>query len=225
MYKKWQGFYSISQVSRLASIPHGTLAQWKLQKVIYPSIRIIDSNGHTVEGYSYADLAIIKLLRALRIRQINLRSAAKALRHLYDRFGAPSGEGWSQAHVYVIDKEVFAQKPDDWDTTLATKHGQRAEMRVLGELFEEEAALLIPKHYSDYVEINPDVMEGQPIIKDTRVPTFILATLFNEGMSVTKIADYYKPIPVGAIERAIEYEKKLDEAAESTVTRARASVN
>ena len=79
--------------------------------------------------------------------------------------------GAERDHVYVVDKEVFAQKPDNWDTTSATKGGQKGEMRVLGELSEEDGALLVPKEFSDYVEINPNVMDGEPVVKDTRVPT------------------------------------------------------
>ena len=210
---EWQGFYSTSQVSRLARIPIHTLYLWKRRKLVYPSVRITDDKGKVDEGYSYADLAIIKLLRALRKKQLNLKSAVIALRHLYDRFGTPTSTNidWISAHVYVIGKEVFAQKPDIWDTTLATKHGQRAEMKVLGELIEEEAALLVPKSFSNYIEINPNVMEGQPVIRDTRVPTFMLAMLFEEGTSVDKLAKIYQPISSIAIKKAIAFERILDQ--------------
>ena len=111
---QWQGFYSTRQVSRLARVPLRTLYDWKARGVIAPSVRVVDAKGGVEEGYSYADLAIIKLLRALRVKQLNLRSIVIALRHLYDRFGAPSKPDWSNAHVYIIGKNVFAQKPDNW---------------------------------------------------------------------------------------------------------------
>lgn len=211
MSTKWQGFYSAAQVSRLAAVPRRTLNDWKGRGVIRPSVRIIDAKGRAEEGYSYADLAIIKLLRALRVKQLNLRSIVIALRHLYDRFGPLDAQGWQNAHVYVVGKEVFAQKPDDWDTTLATKHGQRAEMRVLGELFEEEAGLVVPRAFSEYVEINLDVMDGQPVIRDTRVPTFMLAAMFEQGTPIDELTVLYSPTPAVAIERAIAFEKSLDE--------------
>ncbi len=222
---KWQGFYSTEQVSRLAGIPKRTLYLWKRKGVITPSVRIIDSDGNVDEGYSYSDLAIIKLLRALKIRKLNLRSAVVVFRHLYDRFGVPNGEGWADAHVYIINKEVFAQKPDGWDTTSATKRGQKAEMRVLGQLSEEEGALLVPKRFSDYVEINPDIMDGEPVLKDTRVPTSMLTTLKEEGMSIEELATLYYPISALAIENAIAFEKQIDETYSKITARTRASVN
>ena len=216
MSAEWQGFYSTRQVSHLARVPLRTLYDWKARGVIAPSVRVIDANGGTEEGYSYADLAIIKLLRALRVKQLNLRSIVVALRHLYDRFGAPDAPSWVNAHVYILGKNVFAQKPDDWDTTLATKYGQKAEMRVLGELFEEEAALLVPKAFSEYVEINLDVMEGQPVIRNTRIPTFIIAMMSEQGTQIDELTELYAPVPVRAIEGALAFEKNLNKALTAT---------
>jgi uncharacterized protein (DUF433 family) len=159
------------------------------------------------------------------MQKLNLRSAVIAFRHLYERFGPPTGEHWSDAHVYVINKDVFAQKPDNWATTSATKGGQQSEMRVLGELAEEEGALLVPKQFSEYIEINPNVMDGEPVIKDTRVPTSILAMMFTEGMPVLELAELYSPISTIAIEKAIEFEKNIEETFYKNAPKIRTSVN
>lgn len=222
---KWQGFYSTDQVSRLAGIPKWTLYRWKKMGVISPSVRVVDAAGNVDEGYSYADLAIIKVLHALKLRKLNLRSVVTAFRHLYNRFGVPSEGGWSEAHVYIVGKDVFAQKPDNWETTLATRGGQKGEMRVLGELVEEEGALLVPREFSEYVEINPDVMDGEPVIRDTRVPTSLLATLADEGMSVPELADIYAPITATAITRGIAFERNIEEKYERLAAKARTSAN
>ncbi|GEM_PF-6795859 len=221
MYK-WEGFYSASHVSRLTGVPLSTLYIWKKQGIIRPSVRIINAEGKVEDGYTYADLAMIKLLRALRLKQLNLKSIVRTLRHLFERFGLPNSDGWSNVHVYVIGKHVYAQKPDNWDTTVATKYGQKGEMRVLGEVFEEEGAYLVPKSFGSYVEINPYIMGGEPIVKDTRVPTAMLSMLFKEGILIDKLVDLYYPIPASSIEKAIAFEKSLDEA---SVTKIRASVN
>lgn len=219
MPAEWQGFYSTRQVSRLARVPLRTLYDWKARGVITPSVRVIGADGVIEEGYSYADLAIIKLLRALRVKQLNLRSIVVALRHLYDRFGTPDAPNWVKAHVYILGKNVFAQKPDDWDTTLATKYGQKAEMRVLGELFEEEAALLVPKAFSEYVEINLDVMEGQPVIRNTRIPTYMIAMMSEQGTQIDELAELYAPVPIKAIEGALAFEKNLNKALVATIAK------
>ncbi len=225
MSAKWQGFYSTRQVSRLAKVPLRTLYDWKARGVIAPSVQVIDAKGGADEGYSYADLAIIKLLRALRVKQLNLRSIVVALRHLYDRFGSPDSPGWQNAHLFILGKNVFAQKPDDWDTTLATRYGQKAEMRVLGELFEEDAALLVPKTFSEYVEINLDVMEGQPVIRNTRVPTFMIAIMSEQGTQIDELTELYSPISIEAIKGALAFEKNLNETITKTTAQAGTATN
>lgn len=210
---EWQGFYSTAQVSRLAGVPRTTLYDWKSKGIIAPSVQILEAGLVVDEGYSYADLAIIKLMRAIRNKQLNLRSVAISLRHLYERLGARTSEGWEDAHVYIIGKDVYAQKPDEWDTTLATRGGQRLETRIAGELFEEDASILIPRAYSAYVEIDPNVMSGQPVIRTTRVPTSTIAMMYDEGTSLSELAELYAPIPRKTIQKAIEYEQALTEAA------------
>lgn len=217
---KWQGFYSTDQVSRLAGIPVRILYRWRKQNVVPPSVRVIDFSGKVEEGYSYRDLAVIKVLWALKLRKLNLRSAVIAFQHLYDRFGPPTSKGWQDAHVYIDGKNVFAQKPDNWDTTLATKGGQKGEMRVLGELTEEEGALLVPRRFSEYVEINPEVMDGEPVVRDTRVPTFMLATLAAERLSPEEIARIYD-ISKEAVVHGIAFEKDIEEIYSSVKAKVR----
>ena len=145
---KWQGFYSTSQVSRLARVPLSTLYSWKERAIIVPSVEVINEHGDVVdEGYSYADLTIIKIMRALRVDRLNLTSVGTALRHMYERLGPPS-RGWSDANVYIVDKKIFAEQSDEWETTSASGFGQKVETRLFGDLFpllreqEEEGSIL-----------------------------------------------------------------------------------
>lgn len=60
--------------------------------------------------------------------------------------------------------------------------------------------------YVEYVEINPEVMGGQPVIRDTRVPTSILATLREQGKSIAELVRLYQPVSRKLIVKALEYE-------------------
>ena len=107
-------------------------------------------------------------------------------------------------------------KQDEWETTVATQFGQKIETRLLGDLTdilqkpEEEGSLLIPKDYRAYVEIDPTIMGGQPVVHGTRVPTSILGMLKKQGRTVPELARLYFPIPRITIAKAIEYEAFLD---------------
>ena len=213
---KWHGFYSTPQVARLARVPVGTLYNWKKRAIIAPSVELVDEDGRVVEeGYSYADLTIIRIMRALREDRLDLTSVGVALRHMYERLGPPS-EGWSDANVYIVGNKIFAEQSDDWQTTSATGFGQRVETRVFGEMFpslreqEEEGSILVPRDYAAYVEIDPGIMGGQPVVRNTRVPTSLFPTLIAKGKSIDDLSRLYYPISQETIEKTIAFERFLD---------------
>ena len=212
----WHGFYSTSQVSRLARVPRSTLYDWKARNILRPSVQVMAGGGRVDEGYSYADLTIVRLMRALRDDRLDLRSVGVALRHLFDRLGPPD-KGWHDAHVYIVGSKVYAELPDEWETTAATQFGQKVETRLFGQLFpilreqEERGSILVPPEFSQFVEINPEIMGGQPVIRDTRVPTAVLATLVDKGHTLSELASLYAPIKHQAIKAAIDYERSLAE--------------
>ena len=215
---EWQGFYSTSQVSRLARIPRSTLYEWKEREIVSPDVTVLNEHGDIVDlGYSYADLTMIKIMRALREDRLDLRSVYAALRHLFERLGLPS-QGWADAQVYIVGNKVYAEKQDEWDVTAATQFGQKAERRLFGDMFEElrgleePGAILVPKQFRPFVQINPAIMGGEPVVKGTRVPTSILATLRARGKSLAELVQLYRPITKEFIRKALEYENFLDSA-------------
>jgi uncharacterized protein (DUF433 family) len=216
---EWGGFYTASQVARLAGISVGALREWRNRGVIGPSFEMQDYRGLVIaRGYSYADLTIVRLLRALRNGRLDLRSAVIALRHLYDRLGPPN-KGWATANVYFVGGHVIIDKPDEWNLTDATSFGQKLEPRMFGDLFEElrdleeRESILIPARFRRFVEIDPEVLGGQPAIRDMRIPTKAIATLTKQGRSPAEIATLYEPVSEAAIQVALEYEQFLDRQA------------
>jgi len=214
---EWQGFYTTSQVARLTRIPTSTLYDWRRRGIIAPSIHVMSAGEVSDEGYSYADLTIVRLLRELREDHIDLTSAGIALQHLSQRLG-PVDSGWADAHVYFVGNRIYAERPDEWGITDATGFGQRLEERLFGDYFEElrrleeGASIIIPEIFRPSVEINPDVMGGEPVVRNTRVPTAVLMELIREGTKVKEIVSWYRPIPKKDIEAAIAYERYLDAA-------------
>ena len=162
----WPGFYTARDVARLAQIPSRTLYEWQQRKIIKPSLELEGDDGKTIQGYTYADLVMIRILRALREDQIDFKSAAIAIDHLFARLGPPN-RGWADAHVYFRGSRIYAWKPDPWDVTEATAMGQKVETRVFGDLFpklrriEEGISIVVPEQYWGQVDINPRVKDGR----------------------------------------------------------------
>lgn len=212
---EWQGFYSSSQVSRLAGVPIATLYEWRKRGIIRPSLQLLQGGLVADEGYSYADVTLIRVLRSLRERRLTFDSAGKALRHMYERLGPPS-RGWANERVYVVGNRIYVDRPDEWGATDATELGQKVETVLFGDLFEElreldeGASILVPPQFRKYVQINPEVMGGEPVVRDTRLPTSVLRTMLRKYKSVGRLASLYRPIAKEAIEKALEYESYLD---------------
>ena len=211
----WQGFYSTAQVSRLARVPLSTLYEWKRREIVSPDVEILNEHGEAIDhGYSYADLTIIKIMKAVSEKRLDLKSAHGTLRHLFQRLGPP--DRWEDAYVYIVGNRVFAEQPDEWDVTAATQLGQRVERRLFGDMFEElrgleePGAILIPPDFRPFIQIDPAIMGGEPVVRDTRVPTSILAALKRKGKSLAELARLYRPIAEGVIDKAIDYERFLD---------------
>lgn len=215
----WQGFYTAAQVARLTKIPETTLSGWKAMGVIRPSLELHDEHGDVyAEGYSYADMTLIRMLRALRDGRLDLNAARLALFHLYERLGPPD-KGWADANVYIVGHHIYADRPDDWGTTDATYMGQVVETRVFGDLFDElkaaeqDVSLIIPRTFWGAVEINPNVRGGEPVVKGTRLPTASIAALVRTGTTIPALRRLYPSIPGDRLRKAVEYEQYLDTAA------------
>jgi uncharacterized protein (DUF433 family) len=175
---------------------------------------MMDGRKVTAEGYSYADLTLIRIFKALRDKQLDFDSVGNVLRHLYDRLGPPS-KGWANEHVYVIAGHIYVDRPDPWEVTADA--GQKVAEVMFGDLFdelrdlEEGTSLIVPTRFRNDIQIDPRVMGGEPVIRDTRLPTATVATMLGRYKSIDKLATLYKPIPRERLVQAIEYERYLDE--------------
>ena len=212
---EWQGFYSTAQVSRLARVPVSTLYAWKTKGILVPSV-VLQSHGLESDyGYSYANLTVIRLMRAIRDGKLQLRSVSIALHHLFERFGPPS-KGWADAQVFIVGRHVFAEKrePDSWGTTTAEQYGQKVETRLFGDLFdelremEEGGSILVPQDFASAVEIDPNIMNGEPVVKNTRIVTSVLFVKYVKGKTIGELARLFK-LTQDVVKKVIEYEQFL----------------
>lgn len=220
---EWLGFYSAAEVSRLARVPLRTIYYWGRHGIIVPSLQTEDGEW----GYSYADLTIIRLLRAIREKHLNFRSASLALRHLYERLGPPNA-GWADARIVIQGRHVYAYVEDEWEVTEATQHGQRVQAMLLPEVLNEIAdeiadltdsdSVVVPRQFRTFITINPAVRGGAPVVKGTRIPTAVLAALHRAGATAAQIARMYadvKSVTRKVVDAVLAYEKYLDAEAAS----------
>ena len=207
------GFYTSSEAARLARVPRHRLYAWHHQGIIAPTLEVVDFEGKEATGYSFEGIVYLRVVRMLR-DYVSLEKAVKAARHLRERFGVP-GPAWADARIRLEAGDVFAIRRDEWEATVATRSGQKVDVVILfGEEFEQfldrADALLVPRQYQPFVEIDPGARSGQPIVRETTIPTSLLYRLRLRGYSYARLRDEYPGLTLDRIKGAIAYERFLD---------------
>lgn len=208
------GFYTAAEASRIAQIPLWTVNSWKREGIIIPSAKWVDESNKEHMGHTFETVVFMHLLRTLREKGISLRHAVDAVKKVRDRFGSP-GKRWVEAKIFVDAKDVLVyDRQDTYETTDATKGNQRVAEFIFGDEFsslrDRADALLIPSQFLRYVEIDPAIQNGLPIVLETTILTRAIHSLRRQGYEYVDIQEMYPFIPNDRIIGAEEYERFLD---------------
>lgn len=63
----------------------------------------------------------------------------------------------------------------------------------------------------DRIESNPDVLSGQPVIKGTRVPVYVLVEAIAEGDSVEDLRAAYPFLEAADIRHALRFAARMSQ--------------
>ena len=221
-----EGFYDSVEACRLTRVPPSTLQYWVRVGIVTPSRRVVDAQSRVVrEGYSLEDLGYIRLLHHLRQqrdgRRVPTEDAVRFLRAMLDKLGPP-GPAWAEARVFVEGNRVYLWEADEWETVeaRAVGHGEAALQRVVdtwfGDAFlnlrDSADSILIPPDLMSHIEINPQVMDGAPVIRGTRIPTQTIRRMV-KALPKSEVLASYPFLSPTQVDAALEHEQYLDRAA------------
>jgi DNA-binding transcriptional MerR regulator len=211
-----QGFYTPLEASRIAQVPLWTVNSWKRSGIVIPSVEWLDEYDKVHIGHTFETVVFLRLIRLLRDKGFSLREAVKAIKTLRDRLGVPS-KRWGDAKIFTDKRDIYVQdNRDGWEVTVATRSHQKIADFLFGKEFEllkdRADALLIPKQFLNYVEIDTSIKNGLPIVLDTSVPTNLIHKLKLQGYRYLDISDMYPFIALNKMRGAEGYEKFLDKA-------------
>ncbi len=211
-----KGFYRTKEAARIARIPVPTLRNWRQIGVILPSLEYTDDDGATEKGYDFEALLFARLLRVLRENRVSFRRSVATLRHCTARFGPPS-PAWAEVKIFAFEGvEVFTYSDNDgWGSTAPTKGGQKAAEKLFGDAFYElkdnADALLIPSDFIECVQIDPEIRDGMPVVRGSRIRTSTLQHLVDANWTPRLVVDLaYPHLTEQQVECAVEYERFLD---------------
>jgi uncharacterized protein (DUF433 family) len=202
-----RGFYSPAVAARVARIRPQNFQAWAKANLLHPARVQI---GKRVESsYSYFDLLLIRLIVRLREKGIQARKIKRALDTISDMSGGDP-HAWLKATIYIDSGLIVALLPGkaDWNPIAASQGSQKMALIFFPELIEELKRELVPERF-DHVEIDPRILGGAPIIRNTRIPTQAIVMAAESGQDPRTA---YPTLTDQQVREAQAYEQFLEAA-------------
>ena len=214
-----QGFYVPGDAARLARLARSTIGYWAREGIIVPTLSWTNEDGDEREGYSFDDVLYMRLVGLLREKH-PMRDVVRALEYLTDTLGPP-GPRWSKAVVFSDATNVWTVLQEDkWGPlssrvlAAATRGGQQAWPELFGTDFrrlqERADALLVPETFARYVEVDPAIRNGAPVVRTTTITTALIHSLMMQRTPIQTIAGYYPVLNQRQVRQADRFEQFLD---------------
>jgi uncharacterized protein (DUF433 family) len=175
-----RGVYSPKVAARIARIRYQHFQAWAKANLLHPTFQI--KWGKKTENiYSYYDLLLIRLVKRLKDKGFRTKVIKRAL----DTISTLSGGdpyAWTRATICIDANMIVAFLPEkpEWNPIAASKGPQKMEVVFFPELLEELRRELVPDQFR-FVEVDPRVLGGAPVVKGTRIPTALVYSMQQEG--------------------------------------------
>jgi uncharacterized protein (DUF433 family)/DNA-binding transcriptional MerR regulator len=206
------GVYTSQKIARLSAVPVRSLGYWKSTGLVVPRVER-GAPGHP-SLYTYIDLCELRVIAQLRGGGLSLPKIRRALRYLKTQL--PTGESWYRTYQLRTDgQEVFTiVKSTDKLADIVALPGaeQKVVVAFVGDIvrqFESDPALAYLREFVAYVDINPNVLAGAPVVKHTRLGTSLVASLVSTGWTERMIRDAYPTLTANSIDKAWRFEKAI----------------
>lgn len=204
------GFYTTSEAARLSRVPSSVVRQWRT--IVKPGLALSVAGERETVGYTFDALVFLRLIRQLRENSISLSKSVHAVHLFVDMFGEP-GPNWANGRFFKSGNELLVRDIRTPDVVEAT----RRQYATRGVLFDYDFsefknrldALLVPNKFTKRIEMNPDVMDGHPVVRGTAIETATLAQLRDTGMTEAEIVEYYPTLHVLDVRASRNYERFL----------------
>jgi uncharacterized protein (DUF433 family)/DNA-binding transcriptional MerR regulator len=193
------GIYSFPAAAKLLAKRHpglhgGTLRYWMKSGLTPASFGKASSSGSDL--LSFFDLVSLELVRRFREKNVSLQRVRKLeseLKQRYPRIGRPMAY-----EVFFTDGSAIWHRfnPDD-DTLVEEIVGQRPgqyawtpAIQSFADEIRYEDHMAIAWNLSEWVEIDPTIQFGAPIVKGTRTPVSAIVADLGAG-SPEEVAEWH----------------------------------
>ena len=174
------GAHSPRLAARVARIKYRSFQAWAKANLLYPITYTFDNKSESV--YTSKDLLLIRLIVRLKEQGIKPRQIKAAL----DTIALMSDgdrDAWMKTTILVSDGVVAVFFPDrpEWNPIAAAQGPQKMATVFFPQLIEELKNELVPPERFPYIEVDPEVLGGTPVVKGKRISTRAVAGVIQSG--------------------------------------------
>lgn len=201
------GFYSPKVAARVAKVKYQQFQAWAKAHLLHAEKFKLGARAASV--YSYNDLLLIRLVVRLRERGFTTKKIHRALETIVFMSGGDP-HGWLRATIAVAEGLIVAviSGQEQWSPAAVSRGPQKLAVIFFPELVEELRRELVPDRFR-YIEIDPEILAGAPVIKGTRIPTKAVVVVKQGGQDPREA---YPALTVEQIQDAEAYEEFLEVA-------------
>lgn len=200
------GHYSAAEVARLAGVSPRRIGSWARYGII-PSV------CERPRVYSYADAGETVLVRYLVDQKFPTRKIRKIVENLRRDFGE-----WplSTAPLKHDGRLAVIEEGDDFYLDAADNPEQRVIAKTLLDLKAVRAALenggwVAYQTPRKHIQVDPERLSGQPVVRDRRVSTETVANLAQRPEGLALLREDYE-LTEDEIRDAVDYEADIERA-------------
>lgn len=195
--------YPEALTAALGGVTVHQLRRWRsgASPLLAPEVRL----SRPVQ-YSFRDLIAIRTVARLRA-EFSLQKIRKALANLQNLADVEHLSNYQ----LVGDGDTIVWIADDDRVDILRRPGQQVltTMKdVFGEFEGWSGVTVVPlRKPKAGVEIDFDVLQGFPVVEDTRIPYSAISGLFYDGLSAQDIRYFYPPVNDTGVTGAVELDQ------------------
>jgi uncharacterized protein (DUF433 family) len=200
------GHYSATEVARLAGVSPRRIGSWARYGII-PSV------SKRPRVYSYADAGEAVLVRYLvdqKFATKKIRQIVENLRREYGPWPLATAPLKHDGRLAVIEKEgkVYIDAADTGEQRVIAK--TLLDLKAVRVALENGGWVAYEKPRK-HIQVDPERLSGQPVVRDRRVPTEVVAELAKRPDGLALLRKDYE-LSDEEIDEAVEYEADVDRA-------------
>jgi uncharacterized protein (DUF433 family)/DNA-binding transcriptional MerR regulator len=165
--------------------------------------------------YSWADIVALRSIVFLR-EEKSLPKIRRAVRQLR---GFEAGQ-WVHLSQYTLartSESIYVRRPDGEILDLERSPGAILDETLMADVLKpfESKGAVVPslEHPRDHLDVDPDILDGFPVVSGSRVPFHLVASLAEDGADAAEIIEIYPSVDPSGIEDARSFARQVHLAA------------